>query len=316
MKFSTLLNYWNSLPNWAKTIGIAFILTCSTILTLNFNKNILNEDKSDKKDLPNTPQEINTDYKIVSLTVKTIQKVPLDNVSVEFNYQGAPNVKSTDSNGYVQTKILKRDDITVYLRKEGYRTKTITLNLKSDPDTNREIQLESESPPPQTNQSSNTSNSPNNLSKLTNEPSSPAINSNTQKTFVDPGSDLIKEFEGLTFNFKNCRLESQKILCSFLITNKTRDRKLTFSPFARIIFITGDELTGYDVLLGNKNGFYHQVITTIPQETSLKSSVIFKDVRLLPSKTINFLEISFGTENQEGTFVEEKLQFHNINISN
>jgi hypothetical protein len=65
----------------------------------------------------------------VEFNVYTVDYQPIELVEVRFISSGAPTSRYTDSNGYVDINIPRRDDIEVILSKSGLRTKRLILNL-------------------------------------------------------------------------------------------------------------------------------------------------------------------------------------------
>lgn len=91
------------------------------------------------------PSSESIKYQKVDLTVRDKQSdTGLPDVNVEFSYQGAPTLKKTDSNGYVSLEIPERGDITVYLKKEEYKSEKFTINLQADRNTTRDMYMEKE----------------------------------------------------------------------------------------------------------------------------------------------------------------------------
>jgi Carboxypeptidase regulatory-like domain len=65
----------------------------------------------------------------------------LSGVRVQVISQGAPEVQTTDNNGYVQVKIPRKGKIVVNLSKEGYPTQNITIDLENEQSTTRRVTL-------------------------------------------------------------------------------------------------------------------------------------------------------------------------------
>lgn len=66
---------------------------------------------------------------------------PIEQVEVRFIFNGAPVSKYTDSNGYVDIEIPKRQDIEVILNKADFQSKRQIFNLQADPSKPFLIQL-------------------------------------------------------------------------------------------------------------------------------------------------------------------------------
>lgn len=77
----------------------------------------------------------------VQLITQTEQGETLPRVTVRVISQGAPEVQSTDDNGYVQVKIPSKGDVIVNLSKAGYPTQNFKINLENEQSTSRVIQL-------------------------------------------------------------------------------------------------------------------------------------------------------------------------------
>jgi hypothetical protein len=65
----------------------------------------------------------------------------LSRVRVQVISQGAPEVQTTDDNGYVQVQIPSKGKIVVNLSKEGYPTQNITIDLENEQSTTRRVTL-------------------------------------------------------------------------------------------------------------------------------------------------------------------------------
>ncbi|MEH2116619.1 carboxypeptidase-like regulatory domain-containing protein [Nostoc sp.] len=83
------------------------------------------------------------DPKLVSvkLLVVTEESKALEGVEVSFISSGSPEIKMTNSDGYVQIKIPSTGDIEIKLSKEGYQTLTRTINIDIEPDKTRTYRL-------------------------------------------------------------------------------------------------------------------------------------------------------------------------------
>ncbi len=83
------------------------------------------------------------------LLVVTEESKPLEGVEVFFiPNELAPEIKRSNSDGYVQIKLPNKGDIEVKLSKEGYETLTRTINLDIEPDKTRTFRLIKKSSPP------------------------------------------------------------------------------------------------------------------------------------------------------------------------
>jgi hypothetical protein len=70
---------------------------------------------------------------------------------------------------------------------------------------------------------------------------------------------------------------------------------------------------GRNVQIGSPKGY--QVMTTLPQDVSLKGTVNFKKVTTDTNK-ITLFKIKFSSENTEGEYIHKEIEFRNITISN
>jgi hypothetical protein len=78
----------------------------------------------------------------VKLIVETEDGKSLEGVEVSFlSINGAPEIKTTNSDGYVQIRIPSTVDIDVKLSKEGFQTLTRTINLGTEPDKTKTYRL-------------------------------------------------------------------------------------------------------------------------------------------------------------------------------
>ncbi|MBD2095307.1 carboxypeptidase regulatory-like domain-containing protein [Trichocoleus sp. FACHB-591] len=84
---------------------------------------------------------VNVDIIVVSDTAK-----PLENVEVRLVSKGAPEVRKTNTDGFVQIDIPARRDIEITLIKEGFKTARYTINLNNDPNRTRTYYLKPQKP--------------------------------------------------------------------------------------------------------------------------------------------------------------------------
>lgn len=71
---------------------------------------------------------------------------PIEGVEIQIIFDGPPVAKMTDRNGYVSINIPARDSVQLILTHQGYETARETINLRTDPDTNRILYLDSKAP--------------------------------------------------------------------------------------------------------------------------------------------------------------------------
>lgn len=126
-------------PNWIK-IALGIIASALTFAGLR---------AIGVKDLPNLSSQQTQDSNAtnllnVDLIVQTEQGEPIEGVEVTFTSKGAPEVKPTNTSGFVQLQIPNRDDIEIRLSRTGFKPATYTINLKNDPQRTRKFQLKKE----------------------------------------------------------------------------------------------------------------------------------------------------------------------------
>ena len=220
----------------------------------------------------------------VDLIVQNEKLQSLQNVEVRFIFKGQPEVRRTDSNGFVTIKIPKREDVEVTLSKERFKTQRIIINLENDPDRTRTYYLKEGNgvnPPP-----------PNPI-----QPEPPPVSSITVEDFV--------------FDIKSCiRNADDIIVCNLLITNKIEDRTLSLNTgkTSRIIAL-GDQYFAKKIDFGgfsNRNSVQNNLVKGI----GIKASIYFykvptevTQIELLEFYPSPFLELPF------------KVQFFKIPIS-
>lgn len=132
-----------SFDKWPTWIKICIGLIASALIAAGLRA-------SGVKDLPNLSSQSTQDNKAteslnVDLIVQTESGDPLEAVEVTFTSKGAPEVKRTDTAGFVQLQIPNRDDMEIRLSKKGFEAVTRNINLKNDPQRTRKFQLKKES---------------------------------------------------------------------------------------------------------------------------------------------------------------------------
>lgn len=97
------------------------------------------------KNLPTIASGSNEpEYKEVNLKIRNkLNGSPIANVDVEVSPDGPPEVKKTDSNGYVEIKIPTRKSVEVRLSQKDYRNEMYMVNLQNDPGTTKTFYMES-----------------------------------------------------------------------------------------------------------------------------------------------------------------------------
>lgn len=87
------------------------------------------------------PASTDSESKEVPVLVRTESLEPIESVNVEFTSKRGITTGLTDSNGYVLVKILGTRDLQITLRKEGFVTKSETVDLKQDSVLTKEYRL-------------------------------------------------------------------------------------------------------------------------------------------------------------------------------
>ncbi|WP_353932387.1 hypothetical protein WJM97_07345 [Okeanomitos corallinicola TIOX110] len=78
----------------------------------------------------------------IKLIIETEQSQPLEGVKVYFiNNNGAPEIKNTNSDGYVDIRIPSTEAINIKLSKPGFETLNRTINLGIEPETTKQYKL-------------------------------------------------------------------------------------------------------------------------------------------------------------------------------
>ena len=128
------------------------------------------------------------------------------------------------------------------------------------------------------------------------------------KIVAGPGkqskAERVIEEDGLKWDLQNCQRASQKVTCSFLVTNVgQKDRRFQFADTARTFDLSGNEYTANGSQMGNSD------YTTLILGISTKASVNF----MLPQEITKFavLEVSFYRR-EPGTI--SKVQFRDVNV--
>lgn len=81
-------------------------------------------------------------YVSVPIIVFDSESKPIKGVKVQFISEGAPEPKRTNTDGFVEVSVPKRDDIQVVLSHENFDTIDRTLDLRKDPDQTRTYYME------------------------------------------------------------------------------------------------------------------------------------------------------------------------------
>lgn len=127
------------------SIAIAIITAVTGLGVALFNNwdKLFSESKNlETIELPSEDQRLT-----VHFDVREENENSLSDAEVRFAFEGAPILKRTDHNGYTLIELPKRDGIEVTVRKQGFVTKRLNVNLLADPRTIRTIYLTREDLP-------------------------------------------------------------------------------------------------------------------------------------------------------------------------
>ncbi|NES17988.1 MAG: hypothetical protein F6K41_03455 [Symploca sp. SIO3E6] len=118
--------FWANLPQSAKVFLTLFLLCLSIIGVVNLGQ------------LPFKPPEkpsLTTEYyEVRFIILSKIDNDPINKAEVQFIFDGAPEPRFTNDDGYVGINIPKRNDIDVVIKKKGFKDLSRRINLKADPD--------------------------------------------------------------------------------------------------------------------------------------------------------------------------------------
>lgn len=71
---------------------------------------------------------------------------PIESVEIQIIFDGPPVRKMTDRNGYTEIDIPTRDSVQLILTHQDYQTARESINLNTDPNTNRILYMDSNTP--------------------------------------------------------------------------------------------------------------------------------------------------------------------------
>lgn len=126
-----MLNYFQNLPSYVKVILVALIIAVLILIgSLNISELFSNLSKP------------NDSLVKVTLVVSTEDDQPIENAKVLFNSKGSPTTKWTTKSGYAEIEIPVRESVRIIITKEGYNNLVEIIDLKSDPNTNKQFKLE------------------------------------------------------------------------------------------------------------------------------------------------------------------------------
>ena len=239
--------------------------------------------------------------KLFEFTTETKSGVPLKDVIVTVNASGAPEIAYSDENGYVKVKIPSEGDVRINLKKEGYETQTITVNLNTQQSINRRYRLR-EINQTQSNKAPADNSANNNVigNNRVNDESSNVRKSitNNNNNSENKASNSV-EAQDFLFNIENCRkTSSDEKQCTLLITNQVEERKLVIygnygrGGQSRIIDSSGNEIIASRVALGKKSNRAYVssvMLTNVP----IKATIVFKG---LIEKDINTISITASSK--------------------
>lgn len=118
------------MPAWAQFLAI---FLSAVMLTLGFsNRDFI---FSILDDSSNVPVEVVADtIEVEFLIYSKDDNEPIERAEVQFIFDGAPEPRLTNSDGYVKIEIPSRDDVDVVIKKEGFEDLNRTINLSADED--------------------------------------------------------------------------------------------------------------------------------------------------------------------------------------
>lgn len=94
----------------------------------------------------NNSQEAATELVNVDIIVMSDADKPLENAEIRILSKGSPEVRKTNTDGFVQIDIPARKDIEIIISKEGFKTARHTINLNNDPNRTRTYYLKPQKP--------------------------------------------------------------------------------------------------------------------------------------------------------------------------
>ena len=200
------MQIFTNLPNSIKFLLSLIFVSAATALGLNVN-NLLQQNSSDL--VP------------VDLVVQTEDGKPVEGVQIQFISKGAPTPKFTNSDGYASIRIPSRSDIDIVLRKEGFKPVKKTINLETDPDRTRTIEIEQLNLKPSSRSLPQSKETPIGI-----------LNSNQS----DLKCQQTLEYEQFIFEIKKCTKSNSNFIVSLLIKNLGRKRKFFINTNGTRIF--------------------------------------------------------------------------------
>ncbi|NES17989.1 MAG: hypothetical protein F6K41_03460 [Symploca sp. SIO3E6] len=119
-------NFWRNLPQSAKMFLILFLLGLSIIGALDLGQFAVNRPE---KASPTTEY-----YEVRFIILSKVDNEPINKAEVQFIFDGAPEPRFTNDDGYVGIDIPKRNDIDVVIKRKGFKDLSRRINLEVDPD--------------------------------------------------------------------------------------------------------------------------------------------------------------------------------------
>jgi uncharacterized protein YjbI with pentapeptide repeats len=132
-------NLLSNLPNWAKISLLILLSALAVILGIDNLNYLTSQNNSDELSQVDSDELMEVDF-----IVQTEKNKPIEGAKIQFIFDGAPEPRWTDSNGYVRVEIPQRDDIDIVITKDKFKTRSQTVNLEADSNRTRVYQLESE----------------------------------------------------------------------------------------------------------------------------------------------------------------------------
>jgi len=120
-------------------LGIIFVLATTGFFTL---KGVLFLDQSDPRTPPTPIPTATQPIEKVRLRVRSENKEPIPNVSVEFAVSnGSSSTKLTDTGGYTDIEIPKGVGVEIYLKHRDYDPQNYIVNSEVEPGKTKEFTL-------------------------------------------------------------------------------------------------------------------------------------------------------------------------------